>query len=222
MSQARISAVIAFSAITFGAYACSSSDNDSPSPKDAGTSSSANDSASPLTSETNDAATDGPPSASGSSFFTRTGGTFAATLDVSDGTAFVTPTSERGADVKTELRVFFSDRDNLCTKGPNRQNETVLALDLLSGAATLEPGTFTQKNVDEPGQADVSLATLDGTCKAGSLNDGADEATVTLTTVSATRIAGTIDVTFANDGGTLTGTFDVPVCGQTLSGACSP
>lgn len=149
--------------------------------------------------------------------------TFAAfTINPVDGRAFITDGSGSGTGVKTRLRIFVEDRGSLCAAGPVRQDATIFFIDALSGDATIKPGTFTQMNNSVPGQVDTGVSKLNGSCGAAGQDYGASAATVVLTQVTSTSVAGTFDLTFPGDAGTLSGTFNVPICGQAFNAACQP
>jgi hypothetical protein len=153
------------------------------------------------------------------------GGSFHAfPLNAVDGTGFLVTPTTGNPDVKSELKAFFSDKPGLCSTGVVRQNETIFAIDAVSGTAAFQPGTFTEMQQEVPGQVDVTITRLDATCSATapSRDYGAESGTVVITSVTASAVAGTFDVTLSNDGGTLTGSFDVPMCEQPFSNDCRP
>jgi hypothetical protein len=153
------------------------------------------------------------------------GGSFHAfPLNAVDGTGFLVTPATGNPDVKSELKAFFSDKPGLCSTGFLRQNETIFAIDAVSGSATFQPGTFTEMQQEVPGQVDVTITRLDATCGASApaQNYGAESGSVVITSVTASAVAGTFDVTLSNDGGTLTGSFDVALCDQPFSNDCRP
>jgi hypothetical protein len=142
-----------------------------------------------------------------------------------DGTGFVNTTpsgAKASAGVKTELYVVFSDATNLCATGINHQGAAVFSLDLLSGDATPQPGTFTATQQQAPGQANIRVAQLSASCGAEGLELGSASGTVVLTSVSASVVSGTFSVDLLQDAGTLSGSFSVPVCGQAPNTSCQP
>lgn len=155
--------------------------------------------------------------------FVRTGGTFdKLTLEPTDAFAFIHPVADGSKGVKSRLLIMAADRSGLCTTGPTRQGSTVFFIDALSGEATFQPGTFTQKMDSVPGQVDIGASKLGPTCNAIGQDYGASEATVVVTQITKTTVSGTFDVTLMNGEGTLKGTFDVPICGQAPAMACQP
>jgi hypothetical protein len=142
-----------------------------------------------------------------------------------DGTGFINTTpsgAKASAGVKSELYVVFSDATNLCTTGIDRQGAIVFSIDLLSGDATLQPGTFTGMEQQVPGQANIGVAQLSASCGAAGLELGSASGTVVLTSVSASAVSGTFSVSLLEDAGTLSGSFTVPVCGQAANTSCQP
>jgi len=130
--------------------------------------------------------------------------------------------AEADAGVQTEFVAVFSTSASLCATGIVRQDETVFTIALLSSAATLQPGTYTEAQVEAPGQADVSVSALGATCSSAGLDYGSASGTVVITSVSAGSVSGTFSVTLLEGAGALTGSFTVPVCGQSPSTTCQP
>lgn len=114
--------------------------------------------------------------------------------------------------VDGKLDLVFADYADLCTKLTAEKipaGATIVQLYNLSGKA---PGEFTAS-------ADTKYATLLPACPSGSsVNDyvaGASRATTTKITVdslTATKATGEVQMTF-EDGSTIEGSFDVPICG---------
>src|SRR5262249_52728382 len=100
--------------------------------------------------------------------------------------------------------------------------ETLLFIDALSGSATFEPGTYTQTQGNVPGQVDLGISRLDGTCTSTGQDYGAESGTVIITSVTATGVAGTFNITLMAGAGTLEGSFNVPLCQSLPSGNCVP
>jgi hypothetical protein len=94
-------------------------------------------------------------------------------------------------------------------------------VDALSGDETFRPGTFTQQMDSVPGQVDAGIAKLDEVCSSQGTDWAAEKATVVITDVTETFVAGTFDETF-KDGTTLEGTFHVPLCGRFVLETCTP
>ena len=159
----------------------------------------------------------------GGPLFARTGGTFnGVPLAVVDATAFLTQAKSPAPGVKSRLVIVAEDRAALCAAGSFRQNGTFLTIDAQSGDLALQPGTFTQKFADGPGQVDVGISKLSASCGSSGKDYGATVATVVVTQVTATSVAGTFDLTFPSDAGTLQGSFNVPICGQPFDTTCKP
>jgi hypothetical protein len=154
------------------------------------------------------------------------GGTFnALTLTMVDGTAYISGPrpSDVDAGVRSELRVFFSDKGSLCANGVMRQGETILSIDALSADPAFAAGTYTQMQQSVPGQVDVAITKLDQSCGATGQDYGAQSGTVVITSLTASNVAGTFDVTLGGGAGTLTGSFSAPICGTAFSGgSCQP
>lgn len=168
-----------------------------------------------------DAGPDAPPADAGG-LFERTGGTFTAVgvNGIIDGTAFFSD-SKGDPGVQSRLVVVLSDRTGLCSASVLHENATVISIDMLSGDKPFKPGTFTQHMKSVPGQVDVGVSKLGPTCKGAGQDYGASIANVVVTQVTPT-VAGTFDMTFPGDAGTMQGTFNVPICGQAFGNACLP
>lgn len=146
------------------------------------------------------ASADGPPSAGEGPFFTRSGGNYdKVPIVVKDGT---------GAIATGRFRAFLSDANNLCSAGALRQGATVLGIDT-NGTA---PGTFA---------ATFQVSRNDASCNGAAAMDSGS-GTVTLTTVSASFVEGTFDATMSGDAGSLTGSFNVPLCPALDATTCKP
>jgi hypothetical protein len=128
----------------------------------------------------------------------------------------------KAAGVKSTFRAFVSDRGNLCGLGSNRQNGTVFFIEALSDKDTIQPGEFTQHQDAVPGQVDLGITKLDGTCQLQGQDYGTESGKVTITSVTSTAVSGTFDVTLMNGAGTLTGSFNVPICAGIGSDSCAP
>jgi hypothetical protein len=128
----------------------------------------------------------------------------------------------KAAGVKTTFRAFVSDRGNLCGAGANRKNGTVFFIEALTDKDTLEPGEFTQHLDSVPGQVDLGISKLDASCQTQGQDYGTASGKVTITSVTATTVSGTFDVTLMGDAGTLTGSFNVPLCASIGSDSCAP
>lgn len=157
----------------------------------------------------------------GNPIFTQTGGTFSALpIDALDGVAYLTPARDTAKGAKNELRVVISSQGQICSATPVRANTTLFMIDALGGDDTFKTGTYTQTMEDKPGQVDVAVSRFDDACGTQGSDYGAESATVHITSVTDTSVAGTFDVTFTNGHGTLQGSFDVPRCDRPLAGAC--
>lgn len=143
---------------------------------------------------------EGPPSAGEGPFFTRTGGNYdAIAIAAKDGTG----TLETG-----RFRAFISDANSVCANGARRQGATVLGIDTTGTA----PGTF---------PATFQIARNDSACN-GTAATNTGSGTVTITSVSTTVVEGTFDATLDADAGTLTGSFNVPLCPALDVTTCKP
>lgn len=155
--------------------------------------------------------------------FVKTGGTFSAvSVDgILDGTAYFVDPKTPTDGVRSRLVVIFADRTALCSTGPLRASATEISIDLLSGDKPFTAGTFTQQMKNAPGQVDFGISKLGATCNGAGQDYGASVANVVLTQVAPT-VAGTFDLTFPGDAGTLQGTFNVPICGSPFDTTCKP
>jgi hypothetical protein len=153
------------------------------------------------------------------------GGTFKAlTLNAVDGIGVIStsvPPEFADAGIRSEFKAFISDKSNLCGTGVVRQNETIFAITAVSGSATFQAGTYTEMLQEVPGQVDVSITKLNAACTSNSQDYGSASGTVVITSVTASAVAGTFDVTLLGDAGTLQGSFNVPLC-PSLSTSCVP
>jgi hypothetical protein len=160
--------------------------------------------------------------------FVTLGGTFdKLTLTPTDGVGIIDTEAAlsddlKAAGVKSRFRAFVEDRPNLCSTGAGRQNATVFAIDALSDNPSFAPGTYTQKQDSVPGQVDVSITKLNGTCTSDQQDYGAESGTVTITSVSATVVTGNFEMTLLHGDGTLSGSFNVPLCPGLKLGGCDP
>ena len=104
-----------------------------------------------------------------------------------------------------------------------------LAVSVLDQTGDVAPGTYGigQKTGSPTSYAVVNLSTTGAECSP-EIDDSATSGTVTLSQVSATRVAGSYSATFG-DAGVLSGSFDVPICvfsdghvdaGATVSSVC--
>ncbi len=171
---------------------------------------------------------DDPISAGDGPFFTRSGGSFdKLAFTPADGAAVIDTgaalsDAHKATGVKSRLRAFVLDTDTVCGKGARRPNMTVFAIDALSDQPSFVAGTYTQKLDSVPGHVDLSMTKLNATCSSDMQDYGIESGTVTIAQVTATFVEGSFDVTFMNGAGTLTGTFNVPLCASLDSSACTP
>lgn len=161
-------------------------------------------------------------------FYTRSGGSFdKLSLTPTDGAGIIESEAALGAEleaagVKSRFRAFVEDKNSVCGLGAKRQNATVFAIDALSDSPTFAPGTYTQKQSSAPGQVDLSITKLNATCGSDQQDYGTESGTVTITSVTATVVTGTFDVTLMGGAGTLSGSFNVPLCPSLRSESCDP
>jgi hypothetical protein len=216
-------AATAIVSLTLLGVACGSSDPSgtmSGSTPDGGATDGASDGSVDGSTPVSDAGTDAPAPDDDGGLFEITGGTFnALTLNQLDGTA-TTDTTGLG----TELIILISDHAGLCSTGANRQNEITFSVDALSNQNPFATGTYTETgNPDTAGNADTVMSKLGPTCAAiGQDYAAAVGSTVVIKNVTPTYVAGTFDLTFENDAGTLQGSFHVPFCDHALNLTCQP
>lgn len=160
-------------------------------------------------------------------FFTRGGGSFdKLTVTPTDGAGLLQsgsalPAEVAAAGVRSRFVAYVADRQNVCTGGPRRADAIVLSIDARSGAEAFAPGTYTGSATVGPGQVELAIAKL-GTSCASDPEYRAESGTVTITTVRPTYVAGTFDVTLRDGAGTLSGSFNVPLCPSLDLVRCSP
>jgi hypothetical protein len=153
--------------------------------------------------------------------FERTGGTFdKVALDARDGVAYLQRSTNGSRGVKSKLTILIGNEPNMCGAPTLQKQTTFFGLQALSADGEFKPGTFTQHLDRVPGQVDVFAGTIGEACKGDGPQWGAETATVTITSVTATAVSGTFEVTFTGNAGTLQGTFSVPVCESQLVPAC--
>ena len=144
---------------------------------------------------------DDPPQNGEGPFVTLSGGSFdKLTLQPLDGAGVL----DAG-----RFRAFVEDRASICSTTARRQNSTVLTIVTPSSAPGTDDG------------ASVKLAKLDAACQAAP-EYASESGRVTITSASATVVAGTFEVTLANGAGTLAGSFNIPICPTLKLDSCEP
>jgi hypothetical protein len=156
------------------------------------------------------------------SFLTIRGSFNALPLDFVNGTVFFVAPDPKEVGVKSRMIAVFSNKPNLCTTGPFRENETVLALDALSGDTSFGPGTYTFTANDLPGEVDINLSKLSATCTSVGQDYGTLSGTLVVTKVSPAEVSGTFQVVLTSGAGTLEGSFHVPTCDPPPTTDCQP
>lgn len=113
--------------------------------------------------------------------------------------------------VDEKIDLVFSAAADLCTGLENQKFPKGASLVQIYNLAGTAPGALVAS-------ADTKYATLLPACPSGaSVNEyvgsasRATSTTVTVTTKSATQITGELDITF-EDGSSIKGAFDVPIC----------
>jgi len=167
---------------------------------------------------------------------TVSGSVDGVTLTINHATGFYTASVANGASAGF---IFSNNTDDCSRKQAGLSGwapgETVLVVGVFeSGASPVAPGTYTIGGGDAAApQVQGAFMQFDAQCTVTPPKPNGDVAvsgSITITSASSSAIAGTFSLTFppqgdADPGGTLTGTFDVPVCnlapGQGPGGNCT-
>jgi hypothetical protein len=107
-----------------------------------------------------------------------------------------------------------ADACKVVTDAVNPPNGTALTLVVGSATAAVGPGTYPIGQLGS-GAAGISYAAQNATCVATE-NDDAQSGSITISTATATTLAGTFEATFPS-GDKVSGSFDAPVCNASLS-----
>jgi hypothetical protein len=148
---------------------------------------------------------------SGSSGGTLTGTIGGASFTIKSGFGHMNP-ADGG---QTSIDLVFSNVDAVCdsvTQGKLHAGEVIIQLYGMTGTA---PGTFTSAN------GDVKYASVSATCASGQRAEqniakagSVKTSTITISKLTSTDVEGNAELSF-DDGSTLSGSFQVPICSAT-------
>jgi len=158
-----------------------------------------------------------------------------AAFNPAEGGAVVIPPGNCDTSFYSALILGFSATSGLCTYAQEamlcdaRASDTILTVgvvDVGTGAQTpVGPGTYTIGGSSSR-QVTASFTKTDATCTDSVPGTVTASGTVTLSTITASRVAGSVDLTFS-DGSHAQGSFDVALCSVTvdfcgvISGTCT-
>lgn len=147
-----------------------------------------------------------------------------AAFNPAEGGALVIPPGNCDTSFYSALLLGFSATSGLCTYAQTamlcdaRASDTILTLAVIdvgtSAQAPVVPGTYTVGG-GSGYEVSASYTKTDATCVDSVPGTVTASGTVTVSTITASRVTGSVDVTFS-DGSHVQGSFDVALCSVTV------